>query len=485
MNLSNFSAADLDAARDDLFEMLLRGKSAPMPEPGLPPRPTSQSHPASFGQERMWFLSSMAETGAAYHTAMGLDLRGNLDLIALRQSFQVLLDRHEPLRTTFFHNGQNLMQRIRTDGVLDLPLTDISFLPEQARQLRLKAELRREFHRPFDLANDLMMRCHLFRYSQTRHVLALTFHHISVDAWSLNILFEELQQLYKAWSTGRIPRLAVQPRQYADFACWQRGQYHEETLAGQLADWRRRLEAIPTLELPTDFIRPAKQSFVGHLCHFQLSSSQLEALDRLGQDHHASRFMVLAAVLQVLLARYSGQNRFCIGSPVANRRKQQSEGLVGFFVNTLPIPVSLTPEQNFRQILEQMRDEVLQSFSQQETPFERLVDALQPNRDFSRNPLVQVAIAYQEKPPAEGHFSMGELEVGMLAAEHATVRFDLELHLWPQQGGLAGTLIGATSLLRTRVWNRWRSSSNSCSTALPAPLTRRSASWPWNRLPAS
>ena len=285
----------------------------------------------------------------------------------------------------------------------------------------------------------------LLKLGPREHVLLLTMHHIVCDGWSVGVLYRELSALYEAFVKGEASPLAELPIQYADFACWQRRWLQGDVLAEQLGYWKQQLAGAPTvLELPADHPRPAVPRFEGGRQSFHLSGALTQRLKQLSQDCEATLFMTLLSGFMGLLSRYSGQTDVVVGSPIANRTRQEIEPLIGFFVNTLVLRARLTEDPSFRQLLTQVRELTLDAYAHQDLPFEVLVEELQPVRDVSRNPLVQVTFALQNAPL--GSWSLSGLTVRPLSPDIGTVRFDLEVHLWETPTGLEGAFYYSTDL---------------------------------------
>src|SRR5207245_2245107 len=230
----------------------------------------------------------------------------------------------------------------------------------------------------------------LVRLADEEYVFLLTMHHIIADGWSMGVLFQELSELYEAFSEGRPSPLPDLPIQYADFAVWQKDWFSGEIFEQQLAYWKDRLRDLPRLQLPTDWPRPAVQSFAGAVRSFWLPAKLYSRLVELSQQESATLFMTMLAAFQTLLSRYSAQEDIAVGTPVANRNRAELEGLIGFFVNTLVIRTDLSANPSFRELLSRVRELALEAYVNQDLPFERLVHELQPERDMGRNPLFQV-----------------------------------------------------------------------------------------------
>ena len=363
-------------------------------------RPREAPLPLSFAQERLWFLHQMEPEGAGYNMPWSGRLRGGLDAGALERALGELVRRHEALRTTFRPVEQGAVQVVHPAAPAHLPVLDLTGLAPQDREDEARRLAREDAERPFDLERGPLLRATLLRLADEEHVLLLTMHHIVSDGWSMGVLFRELFTLYESFSRGLrarpaspLPPLAVQ---YADFAVWQRGWLQGEVLQRQLDWWRERLGgAPPALELPTDRPRPAVASSRGASLVFRLSADVTRGLRSLARREGATLYMVTHAALDLLLSRWSGQEDLVVGSPIAGRTQVGTEGLIGFFVNTLALRIDLSGDPSFRELLGRVRETALGAYAHQELPFERLVEEVAPERGLSHTPLFQVMFALQ------------------------------------------------------------------------------------------
>ncbi|NVJ19573.1 condensation domain-containing protein, partial [Myxococcus sp. AM010] len=294
--------------------------------------------------------------------------------------------------------------------------------------------------RPFNLEVGPLLRATLLREGEEAHVLVLVMHHIVSDGWSMGVLVRELVALYEAYSQGRespLPELEVQ---YADYAVWQREWLKGEVLEEQLGYWRKQLAGAPVaLELPTDKVRPAVQTYRGDTRGLEWPKGLWEGVKGLAQRENATPFMVLLAAFQVVLSRYARQEDVSVGTAIANRTRAETEGLIGFFVNTLVLRTKVSPTASFRELLTQVREVTLGAYAHQEVPFERLVEELQPERDLSRSPLFQVMLVLQNAPG--GAVSLPGLRLEAAESSGKTSKFDVTLGLGESSaGGLSGAL---------------------------------------------
>jgi amino acid adenylation domain-containing protein len=399
-------------------------------------QPTAQGtvFPLSFAQQRLWFLYQLTPDSPFYNVPAAIRLTGTLNQAALERSFHEIGRRHAALRTTFKVIDGQPMQVIAPDAKVELAVVNLQSIAVSDRE-RISQQLSTtEAQRPFNLTTDPLLRVTLLRFDSTTAVLLLTLHHIVADGWSLGVLIQELAGLYTALVAGQTPALPALPIQYADFACWQRNWFQGEILEAQLSYWREQLHDLPVLQLPSDRPRPAAQTYRGATYPLQISPTLTQALAALSQQSGVSLFMTLLAAFQTLLYRYTGQTDIVVGSPIANRHRSELEGLIGFFVNSLVMRSDLSSNPPFRELLERVRDVALEAYMHQDLPFEKLVEALDPDRDLSRNPLFQVAFALQNAPIQPLKLPGLTLEPAPL--ETSTTRFDLEVHLWEPAHGL-------------------------------------------------
>ncbi|MFP2964241.1 condensation domain-containing protein, partial [Myxococcus sp. 1LA] len=407
--------------------------------PPLMRAPRSAAIPLSFAQQRLWFLDQLEPGRSFYNVPSVVKLTGRLEPEALESSFRELVRRHESLRTTFRETGGEPVQVIASEPLQSFQQVDFSGLATD-RDTSVQRWVEEEIQRPFNLAAGPLLRATLLKVEEEEHVLVLVMHHIVSDGWSMGILVRELVALYEAYSQGRESSLTELPVQYADYSVWQREWLKGEVLEEQLQYWRTQLEGAPAaLELPTDKMRPAVQTYRGEATELAWQMPLWEGVKGLAQKEGATPFMVLLAAFQAVLARYSGQDDVSVGTAIANRTRAETEGLIGFFVNTLVLRAKVRPEESFRELLAQVREVTLGAYAHQEVPFERLVEELQPERDLSRSPLFQVMLVLQNAPG--GAVSLPGLKLEAAEASGKTSKFDLTLGLGESsEGGLVGTM---------------------------------------------
>jgi amino acid adenylation domain-containing protein/non-ribosomal peptide synthase protein (TIGR01720 family) len=399
-----------------------------------------QAMPLSYAQERQWFLWQLEPDSAAYHIPSALRLHGPLDVEALQRSVDRLVARHEPLRTTFRQDDERTVQIIHAQGTVQIHQQTL-----EGNEASIPGWVQAQIRQPFDLLNGPLLRINLLRVAADDHVLVITQHHIVSDGWSMQIMVEELVALYAGECAGQPQTLKPLPLQYADFAQWQRQWMAAGERERQLAYWVAQLGGEqPVLELPLDHARPAVQSYRGARVDLALTPALSAQLHDVAQAEGVTLFMLLLASFQTLLHRYSGQNDVRVGVPIANRNRAETEGLIGFFVNTQVMRAQIDGEQAFREVLAQTRQAALGAQSHQDLPFEQLVEALAPERSLSRSPLFQVMFNHQSaEAPRAG---LTNLRIESLAWDSATAQFDLTLDSTETEAGLQVSLTYATDL---------------------------------------
>ncbi|HEX8436630.1 amino acid adenylation domain-containing protein, partial [Archangium sp.] len=400
--------------------------------------------PLSFAQQRLWFLDQMEPGSASYNIPFAVRLRGEMDAAALEKSLAEVVRRHEALRTTFEEVDGQPVQHIQPAGSFRLNVEDVSHLPEAQREAAARQRVEQEARRPFDLGRELMLKALLVKVAPTEGVLVVNMHHIASDGWSLGVFVKELVALYEAYSEGKAAGLEELPVQYADYAVWQREWLQGEVLEEQVEYWRQKLAGVAPLELPTDKPRPAVQTYRGATVPVKLPSVLAKRVREVAQQEGVTPFMLLLAVWQTLLGRYSGQQDVSVGMPIAGRRQAEVEGLIGFFVNTLVVRAQVEGAKSFRELLAQVKETTLGAYAHQDVPFEKLVEELRPERDLGRAPLFQVMFSLQNAPMPELEVKGLTLRLEELSRQHS--KFDLSLALTESAEGLDGLLEYSTDL---------------------------------------
>ncbi|MFI0982041.1 amino acid adenylation domain-containing protein [Streptomyces sp. NPDC021093] len=414
-------------------------------------RPEGAVLPLSFAQQRLWFVEQFAGPSPLYTIACTVRLTGRLDTAALEGALGRVVARHEALRTTFRVEEGRPEQVVHAPAPVVLPLTDLSALADDARRAALAELTEQESRRPFDLAAGPLLRGSLVRLADDEHLLLLAIHHIVADGWSLDVLVRELAHHYRS-DAAALPELPVQ---YADFALWQHERVSGDALDAQLAHWRERLAGAPsTVDLPTDRPRTARQSFAGASFPWQLDGDLATRLTALAREHDATLYMALLAGFTAVAHRWSGQEDLVVGSPVANRNHPQTEGLIGFFVNMLPLRADLSGNPTFRELMGRVRESALAAYAHQDVPFERIVEEVRPDRDAGgRTPFANLLLVLQNTP--ETRIELPGLRMDVAAVDTGTAKFDLHLQVTETPQGLTGLADYSTELYEERTVRRF------------------------------
>ena len=449
-----------------------RGQQAVGERPALRPLPTDPRRdelPASFAQQRLWFLDQLENDSPLYNVPLVLRLRGPVSLRDLVAAVEAILGRHEALRTVFRSVDGEVRQRVLPPRPLEASVVELGNTPAHQRRARAEELARAQARRPFDLSagdseTGALLRLEILRLDPEEHWMLLTLHHIAADGWSVGVLLRELATLYGDRLAARAPSLAPLTVQYGDFAVWQRSWQRGEWLTAEIDYWRRQLADSPVLDLPTDRPRPVLQNFAGAQRPVRLPPATVEALGALAHDTGATLFMALLAGFGTLLGRLAAQRDVVVGSPIANRTERETEPLIGFFVNLLALRLDLGAgpgeagdggdSPSFRQLLGRARTVSLDAYAHQDLPFERVVEELGVARDLGRSPLFQVMLTLQNAPL--GVPRLPNLEVEALGTDTGTARFDLTLTLLPRDdGGLGGQIEYNRDLYDATTVERW------------------------------
>ncbi|MDZ7994279.1 MAG: non-ribosomal peptide synthetase [Nostoc sp. EfeVER01] len=395
--------------------------------------------PLSFAQQRLWFLDQLQPGSSAYNLSRAIQIKGELNIAALEQSFNEIIRRHEALRTTFVSGNGEPQQIINPEVSITLPVVNLQDLTPEHREIETKRRAIIQAQRSFNLTKTPLLNVVLLQLAEQEYILLFTIHHIVADGWSAGIIIKELAAFYESFCTGKSCELASLPIQYVDFAVWQRTWLQKEVLASQMEYWKQQLSGdLPVLELPIAKPRPKQQTFAGKKQKFMLSPALTNALKALSQKQGVTLFMTLLAAFKTLLYRYSGQADILVGSPIANRNRSEIEGLIGFFVNTVVLRTKLEENSSFINLLKQVREITLGAYTHQDLPFELLVEELQPQRSLSHTPVFQVMFALQNMP-GDG-LKLSGLNLEYLPIENDTARFDLSLSFTDNVEGLVGEL---------------------------------------------
>ncbi|BAZ87501.1 non-ribosomal peptide synthetase [Dolichospermum compactum] len=389
----------------------------------------------SFAQQRLWLLAQLQGSSATYNMPIALQLNGNLNIDALHSSLASLLNRHESLRMYFPTVAGQPQVAIRSlDEIAVLTVQDCRELgtgnkgeldlDTQCPNIQDLIDAHAQEH--LDLNTGPLFKAKLLQLEEQKSVLAINMHHIISDGWSMGVFLRELWQAYTAYSQGQTPTFARLPIQYSDYATWQRHWLQGEVLEKQINYWKHQLgDASPLLELPTDYPRPAQQSYRGDRYIYSLTPELTAAVNAFSQQQGVSLYMTLLATLSILLSRYSRQEDLCIGSPIANRTHSQTQGLIGFFVNTLVMRQQIKLDLSFIEFLQQTRQTCLDAYAHQDVPFDVLVEKLRPERSMSYNPLFQVMFTLENN--ASPDLDLSGLDTELLGVKGAIAKFDLTL----------------------------------------------------------
>ena len=397
----------------------------------IQPVPRSHHHPVSFAQERICFLQRLAPENVAYLFRTVLRFIGKLDAAALEGALGEIVCRHESFRTTFILVDGRPRQRVHPPWPFKLPVVDLARLGRRA-QAPFQQILAQQFRKGFDISALPLVRWALVRLGEHEHALVHAEHHLIHDGWSFNVFLSELRDLYSAFTRGSPSPLPDLPIQLVDFCEWQHEWMKGEEAQQQLDYWKGRLAgAEPVLDLPLDRPRPKKQSFNGAIERIELPPEVADALRQASRRENATLFMTMTASFFALLSRYTGQNDICIGSGIANRRRRETESLIGMIINTIVLRASLDGELDFRALLQQVRSTTLEAYAHQDAPFDAVVEAVQPRRDLSHNPLFQVAFSFHDAPLSDLELSEVKIEVADLL-DNGSAKFDMNIVVIPR-----------------------------------------------------
>jgi amino acid adenylation domain-containing protein len=407
--------------------------------------------PLSFAQEELWFQSQLAPDSPVYNVVDAIRLDGRYDAQAMQRTLDELVRRDEVLRTAFFLEDGRPVQRVLPDTTVALREVDLSLFERAEQDREWKRVVTEEGRKPFDLSRAPLFRAAIVHFSDSKHRLLLTIHHILADEWSMEILHDEIAQLYRTFSQGLPSPLPELPIQYADFAAWQRESTQPDALEAQSRFWKTQLAGAPSvLELPTDRPRPAVQSFRGATELFQLPAELSEQLKSLGREQQATLFMILEAAFAVLLHRYTQEDDILVGTPISGRTRSETEHLIGFFLNTVVLRAQFTERMNFRSFLRQVRERALAAYAHPDMPCGQLARQMDAERATGRSPLFQVMFVL--------HDAAGVSEVskasGNQELSNGTAKFDLTLVLSETPNGLQGLFEYSTDLFEAATIRR-------------------------------
>ena len=410
----------------------------------IPHRQVSSPVKASFAQQRMWFLEQLDQNNAIYNQLNALMLKGPLDVDMLSRSLNLVISRHEALRTNLSMDNGQVLQRISAPKTLEIPLVDMSGLtPEKAMEEAERLAVL-EAKKPFDLEKEPLVRARLFELPAGEYLLSFVTHHAIFDGWSINILINELAVIYEAICHGS-PMPLIPPIQYTDYALWQQEMYELGKLDVQLNYWLDKLVGeLPLLELPIDHVRPPVQSFEGEVHTRYIPPDLGDSLKIFAKGERSTLFMVLLASYYVFLYRYTSQADIVIGCPIAGRRWRETEDLIGLFVNTLPMRVHLSGEETFRDLVRRVRKSALEAYDHQDIPFDKLVEKLPLDRQPSRTPVFQTIFQMRNFPDRQK--TRSDIDIERHYFNYTTAKVDLTLEITETSSGLSCRFVYPTAL---------------------------------------
>jgi amino acid adenylation domain-containing protein len=389
----------------------------------------------SFAQQRLWFLWQLDPENVAYNMAGALRMKGPLHREVLEKSLSTIVLRHEALRTCFVQRD-GIPHATLSDGLAwRVESVDLHHVPAELQDDAILTAAQEIVQTPLDLESGPLFRAALLTLSPELHVLVLVMHHIVSDGWSMGVFVEEFKALYQAGVEGRDAALPALPIQYPDYAEWHRKWLGGGEVERQLGYWKTQLAGSPAMvQFPADHPRLRRETFDGHRSRMALPASMVAELEQLGQREGATLFMVLLAAFKTLLFRYTGQTDVVVGSPSANRGRSELHGLIGFFVNNLVLRTNLEGSPSFRELLGRVREMTLRAYDHQDVPFEKLVQALRPERDLDHAPLFQTMFSFQNFPLED--LELSGLTISPVEADFGTARYDLTVEAWPRHGEL-------------------------------------------------
>jgi tyrocidine synthetase-3 len=399
------------------------------------PRTGKQENiPLSFSQERLWFLQQLDQESRAYHVPRALGIRGQLDIILFERTFTEIIRRHEILRTVFITADGRPSQRVMAPFAFKIPVIDWSGLTEEEQRRSLEAFIVEEGRREFDFEQGPMLRVTVLKLKDADHIVISSEHHLVHDGWTQGVMLREFVEIFTAFSQGRPCPLGELPIQYADYALWQRRYMSGERLQRHLDFWQEKLAGLPPLlDLPFDYPRPAVISGSGAMQRLVIPAELARRLETFGKEHEVTLFMTMLAVFKVLLFRYSGLEDLCVGTGIANRRYREIEGMLGMVINTLPLRTQVDGSLSFLECLQRVRSTCLHAYEHEDTPFEKIVEQLQPERSLSYMPIFQVLFSFMDTPT--GELLLPGLEIEVLPSHNRSSKFDLNIVvILPPQG---------------------------------------------------
>ena len=438
----------------------------------LVPLNSAEAVPLSFAQQRLWFLDQLEPNSPFYNVPMALRLTGPFDTSAMEGALREVVARHSSLRTIFQLQDGEPVQVVAPAISLPLSIVDLSSLDASAGEAEARRLASEEARRPFNLSMGPLFRSFLVKLGPEDHILMVNLHHAISDGWSLGILTNELTVLYEAFRIGASSPLPSLPLTYADYSVWQRKYLEGGALEQQLVYWKRQMAGAPlSIELPTDRVRPPVQTFNGAKRVVSFPSELLERVKGLSRAEGATLFITLLSAFNVLLSRYSGQKDLVVGTAIAGRNHPETERLIGYFANTLVLRSDLSGEPSFKELLHRVRETTLNAYANQDVPFEKLVEELNPQRDISRSPLFQVMMIQQNAFQRDGVYK--DVAVRPFELSGSTARVDLLLNVSEVNGELRCAFEYNTDLYDASTIQRWLEHFHNLLAAIIADPSRR------------
>lgn len=426
-----------------LQKELTKNRTNPIPLLAKTVRP--EKIPLSFSQERLLFIDRMLGKNSIFNLTGILKIEGKIDFSVLEHSINAVIERHEALRTSFIEENGQPLQIIHPEKSIELKLVGLFDTSNDKIEQLIKENVRNEIKTPFDLANEALIRTRLLDFGDDLQFLLITIHHIVCDGWSMGILAREIAEIYRNLKKGNQVELPALPIQYADYALWQRSWLVDSAFNEELKYWTKQLENIPhSLEIPTDFDRPVVQTYAGAQEQIEFSLESSNSLKKLAQQQGVTLFMLLLGVYKLLLFKYLGKTDIFIGTPIAGRQQFETEGLIGFFLNTLVLRTDLSGNPSFSELLKKIRETCLNAYSNQNIPFEKLIEVLKPERDRSRTPLIQMV--FNMLNLAEEKIELENLTITGILPEDQWSKFDLTIYAGERNQKIFLNLVYNTSL---------------------------------------
>lgn len=418
------------------------------------PYPRPEHLPAAPNQQHLWFIQNYFANSTAYNLPRAYWLRGNLDLQALKHALEQLAERHEVLRTSFYTHEGGLFQKVRPSIEINFRVDDVRNLPYKERKAKALRTVEAAIAQPFDLGKSPLWRVGLIRLSEDFYVLYFVFHHIIMDAWSVDLFIRELNAIYQAellQTPALLPKLCCQ---YADFALWQHALRQQEKFKQQVDFWLKKLSGVPEmLPLPLDHPRPGEQTLEGASLYFEVPEDVTHAMREFAKASNVTLFQCLLACFYVLLYRLTEMEDLVVGVPIAYRERKEFEPLLGFFVHTLALRLKLVPTMNFRELVAQVQKVVIEAFTHQDASFEHVLEALRPLRNPAVHPIFQTMFAFQSVVPEQ--LALSNTVSDLVSVERGISRFDLVMSFWEQKDTLMGKVEYKRDLFEEKSIQRW------------------------------